>query len=322
MSVFAYQIVAASCTFEASNKNHFYEMKLFNKPNGLLLGVAAAMVLTSCQQDEVLNEVEETPGVQITAEDITTIENFVYEYKGTQYTEQQWADYSEANGLGLEDFYATSIDRHVLVFDTETERKAFEDNMHSYMMGETNGVPAPLQKYQWISQYSPKGEATEGDTQTTYYAVLRWYEHKDYGGWQYNTILSGDLYLEQKWWGWDIGNNVIEANFPSAYRNKISSYRWDYYTLPAYGDAFCVYYPKYSCSGTSFEYCEMEVKVHTGPLNDKGVTWTKDMYWYPDLGVRQTHLWQSNWHDNRIWGALGIGNWGDQVESYTITFRL
>ena len=296
-------------------------MKLFNKQSGWLLGVAATLALASCQQDEVLTEVDETPGVEITAEDITTIEQFVYEYKGNEYSEAEWANYSEANGLDITSYYAAIVGDRVVVFDQEAERTSFEESLGRWMTGEVKGMPSELAKYDWLHAYSPKSAATEGNAQTSYYALLNWYIHKDYGGSVLHSIIMGDLYLEEKWWGWDIGNNVIEANLPSSYRNEVSSYKWYYMTLPSYGFEYCTTRP-YRCYGTNTRYCRMEVKAHTGPLNDKGVSWTKDLYWNPSIGVKNTEEFESNWHDNRIWQSGGIPIWGDQVESYTVKFFL
>ncbi|MEM6685685.1 MAG: hypothetical protein AAF617_07855 [Bacteroidota bacterium] len=142
-------------------------------------------------------------------------------------------------------------------------------------------------------------------------AKIELFKDKDFDGrYGYSVIYIDQVVTKRRtWWGWDYyENNKYEQNIVSFFRNITSSYR---VTLTDGGRLDT------SGASTSTGYAKMKFKLRANLLDDGGPTWKRDVSknpYFPGNNVDE----DSDLSNNRMWGALGLTTWNDEIESLEI----
>jgi len=134
---------------------------------------------------------------------------------------------------------------------------------------------------------------------------------KDFdGSYGYSAIYVDQVVTKRRtWWGWPYyENNKFEHNLVYFFRNITTSYR---VTLTQGGRLDT------SGASTSSGYAVMNFKLRSNLLDDVGPTWNRDVSrnpYFPGNDVDE----DSDLSNNRMWGALGLATWDNEIEAIEV----
>lgn len=250
--------------------------------------------LVGCQEEEVTPVKVIEQGSELIIPQAYMGE-YRYVHHGEVFNEGDWM----AKWGSQDDFGMISLGDLVYVFDTQDEAMLFEQGDFQKILAEYTVQEG--QKYTNSSNARVVGSIVWGTA--TYRLSL--YEHKDYGG---NTLVryrNHRMGRKKTSIGYEWVDNEYRERLPSYFRKTASSYKMEYLNTPVRIDGY---------------YMVLDMRLYTG-ADFNGPTWKKKLYHDPQAGTMNTLEQDNNLHNNRIWGAFGIGNWGDNIQSVEVKFN-
>lgn len=273
-------------------KIKIYIMK-FNLKIWIITLTFSSFVFISCEREDLVN----TPTIQnneVKQNNFpsASIQKFTYRYKSVKYSEEEWM---LKQNIDKTDFFMVGLNEDIYVFDNEIESANFENNELKIL---SNKLDEKLR----VADCQVTGEVPVKFKITTYHKKN--FDTKNFV-WNHTHLVKKNNYG-------NLEHNIIQANFPAAASNNISSYQVVYVQANGFKNV-----PSGYCNDLKLRvnfYIEKKEDLYPSDVFNYNITSDFD-----GIGTKSN----SDLSQKKLLSVLPLTNansWDNKIKSYYIKF--